>query len=240
MKNLISNFLLFVAVSQAVAEGENNNLSKEKRELAYAMQKAVLVDEDVNKVKELLESGFDITQPIGCGSYTALHGAVQTRNKEMIFALINAGAKPDGKMMLWAFSTYDMSLDIPRLLIDGGGDTTAFEHPYDTCLYSAVWHGNEPLVKLILSQDKLDIDRAGELGTPLCLAIRLGHVELAKLLLSKGADAKKRGHNKNSLSAAELIRKRIADLTELKQSIETKDEQSSAHQSTNRSKSKSE
>ena len=70
--------------------------------------------------------------------------------------------------------------------------------------------------------------------------IRLGHVELAKLLLSKGADAKKRGHNKNSLSAAELIRKRIADLTELKQSIETKDEQSSAHQSTNRSKSKSE
>lgn len=180
------------------------------------MQKAILIDENVNTVKEILKKGFDISKPIGCGSYTALHGAVQKRNKDLITVLIEAGAQPDDKMMLWAFSTYDMELDIPKMLIDAGGNTTAFEHPYDTCLYSAVWHGNEPLVKLILLQDKLDIDRSGELGTPLSLAIRRGHIELAKLLLSNGADVKKRGYNTKSISAEELIQQRIASLTELK------------------------
>lgn len=228
MKKLIQMIFLLAMTLIAASEESDNALSEEQRELAYAMQKAVLDNEDVSKVKELIKNGFDLTQPIGCGSYTALHGAVQKRNKEMIAILVNAGAKPDSRMMLWAFSTYDRELDIPKLLIGAGGDTTSFEHPYDTCLYSAVWHGNEPLVKLILSQDKLDIDRAGEQGTPLSLAIRRGHIELAELLLAKGADPEKRGHHKNSLSAAELLQRRIAALTKLKKSIEAKGQQDGA------------
>ena len=221
MKRLILISHLIMTPLFATAIERDHVYDEEQRKMAYAMQKAVLETEDVSAVQELIKKGFQVCQPIGCGQYTALHGAVQKRNKEMITILIKAGAKPDHQMMLWAFSTYDRELDIPKLLINAGGDTTAYEHPYDTCLYSAVWHGNEPLVQLILSQDKRDIDRAGEQGSPLSLAIRRGHVNLAKKLLSKGADPNKRGHHKNSLSASELLQQRITDLTELKKEIET-------------------
>lgn len=222
MLKILLSMCLAVWTAKTASAQPTGPQSEERTSLEYAMQKAILVDENIQTVKEILKKGFDVSQPIGCGSYTALHGAVEKRNKEMIKVLIDAGAKPDDTMMLEAFQSFDMETDIPNMLIAAGGDTTAYEHPYDTCLYSAVWHGNRPLVELILSQKKLDIDRAGERGTPLSLAILRGHIDIAKLLLAKGADAHKRGHDAQSISAAELIDVRLAELTELRRGIQAK------------------
>ena len=44
------------------------------------MQMAILKDQDIHKVEELLKQGVDINAPIGCGTYAPLDGAVRTQN----------------------------------------------------------------------------------------------------------------------------------------------------------------
>ena len=41
------------------------------------MQEAVLRKRDVGEVLRILKAGFDVNAPIGCGTYSALDGAVQ-------------------------------------------------------------------------------------------------------------------------------------------------------------------
>ena len=43
---------------------------------AMEMQMAILKDQDIHKVGELLKQGVDINAPIGCGTYGPLDGAV--------------------------------------------------------------------------------------------------------------------------------------------------------------------
>ena len=69
---------------------------------AMQMQTAILKDQDIHKVEELLKQGVDINSPIGCGTYAPLDGAVSTRNMEMLKFLLAHGAKPRGREIVEA------------------------------------------------------------------------------------------------------------------------------------------
>lgn len=231
MKILMIICFALSTIGSGFAE-EANQPDREELNIAVAMQGAILVDEDIEKARAILKSGFDISSSVGCQGYSALHAAVQIRNKEMIRLFLDAGAKPDDQVMLWAFRTNDEDLDIPTMLIAAGGNPKAFEHPYTTCLYSAVWYGNTALVKLLIGQEEAELDRPGELGTPLSLAIRKGNFQIARLLISSGADLHRRGHDGKASSAAELIDERLAQLSDVKAYIiKATDEQDGAHRS---------
>ncbi len=57
-----------------------------------------------------------------------------------------------------------------------------------TPLHAASWHGNDEIVRLLLSRDDVHVGVAKAGATPLSLAAERGHVRVASLLLSRGAD----------------------------------------------------
>lgn len=52
----------------------------------------------------------------------------------------------------------------------------------------AALHGKEEITRFFLLDQKLDIEEAGELGTPLRCAALNGHSNICRLLIELGAD----------------------------------------------------
>lgn len=185
-------------------------LAAEDAPLWMQMQKAVLVSKDVAEVKRVLDAGFDPNASIGCGDWPALLGAVSIRNVEMAKLLLERGAKVPDVAMLWASQTFDRDLALVSLLRGHGGNVNASEE-FSSCLHAATWHGNVPLVRLLSASPgiRLNIVRHdGDCdGTPLAWALRLGHTEVADILVAAGADATVKG--KHGTTAASVIAERI-------------------------------
>ena len=218
MKSLIALALClaFPALSFAdsTSESKRKEPTEEETKLALAMKSAVMYRHH-EKVKKMLDDGFPVDGWIAYGSGTALWVAVQGRDKEMIKMLLDYGAKPDDRTMLEACFTADRELDIPRWLVEHGGNFNAFTRTR-TCLTGAVYYGNQPLTAFLLAQEGIDLDRPGERGTPLAMAIMRGQPEIANALLDAGANPKAHGdERKNSLSAEQVLDKRVEDLLAL-------------------------
>ncbi|MDR3406436.1 MAG: ankyrin repeat domain-containing protein [Chthoniobacter sp.] len=153
------------------------------------MQEAVLRTQDIHKVEELLAAGVDINAPIGCGTYSPLDGAINTRNMGMFKFLLAHGARPKGSDLQWIalfFSGRDAT-EATEMLLNAGvspNDNTAGSNASGTAVYS----GKTRLVALLLSQPGINVDIADADGyTPLMWAAEHSSFEIADLLLKAGA-----------------------------------------------------
>jgi ankyrin repeat protein len=171
-------------------------LSRAEPPSAYAMQKAIMVDQDVRKVEEYLKAGFDPKSPIGCGTFDALDGAVHKQNAEMAALLIRHGAKPkEGAFVQAAIgASHAEACKIVQLFLEAGADVNSKsryslnQSMYWTALHYAIFRENVDLVRLLLSQKKISVnDVDGDGKTPLQIAGEKGNKQLVEMLVQAGA-----------------------------------------------------
>lgn len=162
--------------------------------LAYQMQAAVLNDQGLKKIEQLLKQGVDINAPIGCGTYAPLDGAVNTQNLKMLRFLLAHGAKPRGRDIVDAafISNLDSALSFVKVLLAAGVDPNATNYYGGTALSSAAFRGNRDLVVLLLAQPHIKLDIADESGdTALISAADQGSLDIVDLLIKAGAQTSK-------------------------------------------------
>lgn len=173
------------------------------------MQRAVLAEPDLNQIKALVQSGVDPNAPIGCGTFSPLHGAIQKQNPEMADLLISLGAKPtESQIVQAAFcSSHDAALKIVSSLHAAGASINAREYDsgdktrYTQPLHEAVWRHNTKLIAYLLKQEGIELDNPNVDGyTPLMIALKDGREDIVDMLLAAGANPHKK--NKDGLDAA--------------------------------------
>ncbi len=164
--------------------------------MAYAMQQAVVRDQDLAKIESLLDAGFPADGGIGCGGYTALDGAVDQKNPKMAQMLLRHGAKPTARNLVDAAFVNDetAAIDLVKQFLAAGVDVNASEHnggPQTQwrALDNAVWRQHADLTKLLLSQKCIEVNYVnGDGYTPLMIAVKKGNQEIVQALLLAGAD----------------------------------------------------
>ena len=94
------------------------------------MQRAVLVEQDLDKIKALVAKGVDPNAPIGCGNFSPLDGAVQVENPAMLRLLLSLGAKPiDRQLVRAAFiANHETASEIVSNLLEAGVPVGAREY----------------------------------------------------------------------------------------------------------------
>lgn len=183
---------------------------------AYEMQHAILAGPDLKRIESLLQAGFDPQQPIGCGTYDALDGAVDTANPETAELLLQHGAKPKASTFVNAafIASHEQASRIVRAFLTSGCPVNSKDGYGSTALHRAVWRQNLELVSLLLAQkdislDGLDIDDR----TPLMIAVEKGDKRFVEALLKAGADPVVK--NSKGLTAVDLSQAVITHQLEL-------------------------
>lgn len=178
---------------------------------AMQMQMAILKDQDMHKVEELLKQGVDINAPIGCGTYSPLDGAVDRASLDMLKFLLAHGAKPRGREIVRAafINNPKTALNFVKVLLSAGADPNSTDNNGSTVLSNASYQGNRGLVALLLAQPHIKVDAADGGGwTPLMYAADRGSVDIEDMLLKAGADARLK--NSWGQTAADLAERAIA------------------------------
>jgi hypothetical protein len=160
------------------------------------MQMAILKDQDIHKVEELLKQGIDINAPIGCGTYSPLDGAVTTQNLEMLKFLLAHGAKPQGRELADAAfqGNTDTTLNFVKVLLSAGVNPNATNN-IGAALSLAAYQTNRDVVILLLAQPRIKVDAPDVDGnTALMSAADHGSQDIVDLLMKAGANP----HLKNS------------------------------------------
>jgi len=179
------------------------------------LQRAVLVTQDANEIRSLVASGVDLNDPIGCGTFAPLDGAVQKQNPELVELLLSLGAKPRERQIVdAAFAAgHDAGLKMVKLLLAAGVSVNARDYyapsRFSTAIHSAVWRENMELVRYLLSEPGLRLDELNVDGyTPLMIAVQKGNNRMFEMLLAAGASPAIR--NAHGLDAAGVAQRIIA------------------------------
>jgi hypothetical protein len=185
-------FLLLVSVCEAQPSSVSNSAI-----LGMQMQQAVLQKQDLNEIQRILKAGFKIDDPIGCGTFNSLDGAVAVENLEILKFLLASGARPKNSALLQAVWSHhpDVSRQMVEMLLKAGadpnykdcymGDTNRFNTP----LHVACYQGYLADVQLLVNQPGVELNSIDIDGyTPLMLAVSKGNKEIVGLLLAKGAN----------------------------------------------------
>jgi ankyrin repeat protein len=193
------------------------------------MQRAILVEADLAKVTALVASGVDPNAPIGCGTFTPLDGAISRQNAELVDLLISLGARPTESQLVSAAlcSSHEAAMKIVGSLRKAGapinakdyysGDKTRYTMP----LHNAVWRHNTELVAYLLQQEGIQLDDTNVDGyTPLMIAVEHGQEEIVEMLLTAGANPKKK--NKEGIDAEYVSARVIEKQTRLMNKIKTR------------------
>jgi ankyrin repeat protein len=162
------------------------------------MQRAVLVDQDASQIRALVASGVDLNDPIGCGTFAPLDGAVSRENAELVELLLSLGAKPrDRQIVTAAFAAKPVAgLKIVKLLRTAGVSVNARDYyaqteRFMTPMHQAVWRENVDLVRYLLSEPGVLLDELNVDGrTPLMIAVEKGNRQIFDMLLAAGANPK--------------------------------------------------
>jgi uncharacterized protein len=137
----------------------------------------------------LLKTGADVNAPLTPAGDTALMMAARTGKTDAIRVLLEAGAsvnKSEGwggtTPLMWAVSEGHTAA--ARLLIEAGADVSARSH-YVAAANGRGFEGRTPVARS--AEGKPEEFASGWL-TPLMLAAREGHLDVARILVGAGAD----------------------------------------------------
>ncbi|MGN6553316.1 MAG: ankyrin repeat domain-containing protein [Verrucomicrobiota bacterium] len=215
MKPYFLTILVVGLVAQGIGRGQSPVDSKEQKQ-ALQMQEAILRKQDVGEVRRILKAGFDVNAPIGCGTYSAVDGAVQVESMGILTLLLEAGAKPKGTALLSAARCRDLdqSSKMVEALLKRGADPNYKDYymgdqkRFSTPLHAACFQGNYLVVQLLVRHSGIELDSINiDDRTPLMWAVERGYESIIGLLLEKGADPKIR--NAAGKTAAEIAREQI-------------------------------
>jgi ankyrin repeat protein len=189
-------FVLGLLAIAVVAPVRSETAPPQNLKAAYAMQQAVVRDQDLAKIESLLKAGFPVDGGIGCGGYTALDGAVDEKNPAMAELLLRYGAKPTPRNLVDAafIANQTVAIDLVKRFLAAGVDFNASEHAGGPqtqwrALDNAVWRQNGDLVKLLLAQKGIELNYVnGDGYTPLMIAVEKGGRGIVQALLLAGAD----------------------------------------------------
>jgi ankyrin repeat protein len=167
-------------------------------------------------VKLLLQAGAPVNE-IDEGGRTSLSLASEKGHDEVALLLIENGAKLEAKTkdrltpLLLAIQGGHVALS--RLLIEKGAKVHARDRKHRTALFFASEKGHLATAKLLV--ERVDLESSDSHGfTPLAIATREGHEEVASLLMHNGADVNASDENRQSplMVAALAGYKSIAEL----------------------------
>jgi ankyrin repeat protein len=140
-------------------------------------------------IDRLLKAGADANASLTTAGDTALMMAARTGKTDAIRVLVEAGANVNAKEtwggttpLMWAVS--EGHPESARLLIEAGADVNARSH----YIAAANGRGFEGRTPLATRTDEKPEEFASGWLTPLMFAAREGDVEMARLLVTSGAD----------------------------------------------------
>jgi ankyrin repeat protein len=140
-------------------------------------------------IGRLLKAGAEANTPLTQAGDTALMVSARTGKADAIRVLLEAGADVNARetwggttALMWAVS--EAHIDAARILLDAGADVNARSH-YIAAANGRGFEGRTPVKDR--ADPKTEEFASGWL-TPLLLAAREGHVELAQLLVDRGAN----------------------------------------------------
>jgi ankyrin repeat protein len=147
-----------------------------------------IIEDHLEVALILLHSGANPNMQDVLSGYTALHHAVRSSRVEMVDVLLAHGADPGIRNYL-KFTPFGLAIlrsndeAAQKLMPDDAGSR----------LWAQIAVGNLEAVRRILDQQpELVQSHLEGAATPLHLAVRKGHIEIAKLLLSSNADVNAR------------------------------------------------
>jgi ankyrin repeat protein len=155
-------------------------------------------------IDRLLKAGADPNAPLTAAGDTALMMAARTGTTDAIRVLVEAGGNPNAQetwggttALMWAVS--EGHTDAARLLIAAGANVSARSH-YVAAANGRGFEGRTPVASR--TDPKTEEFASGWL-TPLTLAAREGDVEMARILVTAGADVNAvTGDGKTALALA--------------------------------------
>ncbi|XP_066215875.1 histone-lysine N-methyltransferase EHMT2 isoform X3 [Saccopteryx leptura] len=124
---------------------------------------------------------------------TPLHAAAQKGSVEICHVLLQAGAninavdKQQRTPLMEA--VVNNHLEVARYMVQRGGCVYNKEEDGSTCLHHAAKIGNLEMVSLLLSTGQVDVNAQDSGGwTPIIWAAEHKHIEVIRMLLTRGAD----------------------------------------------------
>jgi len=190
-------FVFFLFLVSECAGDTSPSRATNSPVLGMQMQQAVLQKQDLNEIQRILQAGFKIDDPIGCGTFNSVDGAVAVENLEILKFFLASGARPKGSALLQAAWSHhpDISRQMVEMLLKAGadpnykdcymGDTNRFNTP----LHIACYQGYFADVQLLVNQSNVELNLIDIDGyTPLMRAVAKGNKEIVGLLLAKGAN----------------------------------------------------
>ncbi|PSN42764.1 hypothetical protein C0J52_10668 [Blattella germanica] len=151
-------------------------------------------------VKLLLEKVTDAAQPNKWGE-TPLHMAAWNGH-DLVCAILGDRSDLNGRNKnLWTplhCASFEGHIEVVKALIQKGADATLEDQEGDTPLHLAARNGHDLVCARLMECQGVDFNaRNRHLRTPLHCASSCGQVEVVKVLLERGADAKLRDRDDN-------------------------------------------
>ncbi|XP_048257810.1 serine/threonine-protein phosphatase 6 regulatory ankyrin repeat subunit A-like [Haliotis rufescens] len=155
-------------------------------------------------VELLVKKGADLSLAYNADGSNVLHLACVNGHVDVVKYLLSQdtvninsrGWRKRTPMMRAAEEGYK---EVVELLVSKGADASLVDKRGNNLLHLACQRGQMELVKYIVSQDMVDINRRGlKKRSPVMIAAESGHKEVVELLVNKGADASlmdKKGNN---------------------------------------------
>ena len=150
-----------------------------------------VINENISKVKALLDDGIDVNAGIDGGG-TALYAASRIGNLEIVKLLLDRGAEvnitdTDGGSVL-GVAAQDGHIEIVKILIAKGAKVNTSSNDGVTALLLASQNGYFEVVKELLAKNAKVNVKDSDGATALYMASQNGHTEIVKILLDNGAD----------------------------------------------------
>lgn len=151
----------------------------------------IMADCDIERVKNLIDTGYDVNTITDDVSPTLLHQAADYRCVEIMELLIRKGADVNAMSENGESGTplhHTVSARIAECLISNGADIDAQDSYGHTPLHEAAIDGNLEVAVTLINHGA-DIDIRNHSGwTPLHWAVWKQHRDIVRFLISHGAD----------------------------------------------------
>jgi hypothetical protein len=190
-------FVFFLFLVSVCGGGTSPSTAANAQNLGMRMQQAVLQKQDLKEIQRILRAGFKIDDPIGCGTFNSVDGAVAVENLELLKFFLASGARPKGSALLQAVWSHhpDISRQMVEMLLKAGADPNYKDcymgdtNRINTPLHIACFQGYLADAQLLLNQSNVELNLIDIDGyTPLMRAVAKGNQEIVGLLLAKGAN----------------------------------------------------